>query len=101
MKKEKVASILAFKHAQKISEIINTLNLETQEIKGHIMIASQLYFYSGENGLKYLLDLEGDMDRFKIIETIKKDGFKKIGENVGNIYELYLKLLPKSNYREL
>ncbi len=98
MEKEKIASKLAFEHAEEISEVINSLKPNTPEIKGHIMIASQLYFYAGENGLKYLLQIEGDMDRFKIIDAIKRDGFKKIGTNVGKIYELYLKLLPKTNY---
>lgn len=96
--KEKYASITAYESAMLIDKEIE--NLDDGEIKkGKIMIASQLFFYAGENALKYILDL-GDVPLgrdslyVQVISNLSKSVDEKISEE---IEELYTMLLPKKD----
>ena len=96
--KEKIASLTAYKYANMIDkEISSTPN--QNEKKGKIMIASQLYFYAGENGLKYLLELSDvplsrDTLQNQVLTQLSKIFDKETSER---IEELYLLLLPKKD----
>lgn len=61
------------------------------------MVACQNYFYSGENGMKYLLKLgKITIDREEILLELKIYDKKYLSEeNLEKIEELYLDLLPK------
>jgi len=63
------------------------------------MIASQLYFYAGENGLKYLLELtDVPLSRDTLQSQVLTQLSKIFDETTANkIEELYFLLLPKKD----
>lgn len=72
---------------------------EEEKKKGMRMIASQNFFYAGENGIKYMVEMNDEnISRSKIIEMLKIKGFDFMpAEKMKEVIKLYLLLLPKKD----
>lgn len=90
---KKFASLKYFELGEKVNIEIKNLN-NSQEKKGLIMVASQLYFYAGETGLKYLLKLGNyPTSREDILAELEiNEDFSD--EILNKLKILYLDLLP-------
>ena len=97
-KKEYYACLIAFEKAQEIkTKIDSKIYKSDEEKRGLIMIASQLYFYCGENGIKEILQSQKINSREEIFDKLKNPNVKslfKSDESYKKVLLYYQAMLP-------
>lgn len=95
--RKKIACLKFYKIAESVYfDLIKLGNSE--EKSADVMVCCQNYFYSGENGIKFLLGLGNySVARKDILFEVKAYTGDNLNDNeIEKIEELYLNLLPKS-----